>query len=176
MEAEITYQLEVSDLFATHRYSYKTNKANNLTKLFAYTLFTITIIQTLMKIEEALWLEIVVGILTLGICIVGFNLFMYFVSLLFFRVNLPKDGTSGILCEHTIQITPTQLIERTSVNETRHRWISVKRLQELPNHLLIILNNNQAYTIPKKAFESTSNYQNFYEMARQFLQQVREAD
>lgn len=176
MEEEIVYQLEVSDLFATYRYDCKTNKSMNLVKLFAYTFFMITIINTLMKIEEELWLKIFSGVVTLGISVLGFNLFIYFVSSLIFLIHLPRSKNNGIICIHTLRITPTQIIERTSVNQTQYQWNSVKRLHELPHHLLIILNSNQVYTIPKRAFENPTDYQRFYEVAHQFLRQSTETN
>ncbi len=174
METEITYRLEVEDLFKTFKYWHKINKSIHLVKLFAYTLFIVTIIQTLLKAQGELWSKLFVGILTLGISIISLNLFVYFFSFLVFRVNLPKDEANGILCEHTIRITPTQLIEKTLVNETYCNWISVKHLHELPNHLLIIFGVNQVHIIPKRAFASTSSYQTFYEMTQQFIEQSRQ--
>lgn len=174
MEAEITYQLETHDLFATHQYFYKTNKFNKLLKLGVYTWFTVTIIQFLVKTEEALWLKIVAGTLTLAIVILTWNLFMWLIFFISFRANLPKHQTAGVLGKHTMQVTPTQLIESTSVNQSYHQWTSVQQIQELPNHLLIILGSGRGYIIPKRSFSDSSEYRAFHEMARQFFQQSRE--
>jgi YcxB-like protein len=168
MEIEITYNLEANDLIIAYNYMNKTNKFNNLFRWAIYSFFTIVIIKNLITIKASLGEKIFAGIVVLGIVILGFNLLIWLINFLMIRANLPKDETSGVLGEHTIRITPDQLIEYTSVNQSYHQWITIKKIQELPEHLLLILGSNHVHIIPKRAFSSDIEYQEFYRKTTEY--------
>ncbi|RYD34276.1 MAG: YcxB family protein, partial [Verrucomicrobiaceae bacterium] len=49
------------------------------------------------------------------------------------------SGLNGILCEHTVTIDPEGLAEVTPVNESRHYWRGVHRVDSTSEHIFIYI-------------------------------------
>ena len=72
----------------------------------------------------------------------------------------------GLLCEHTIAISPKWLLERTAVNESKTAWGTVDSIEEDREYMYFFLTKANAYTVPKGAFSSLAAAQDFYVFAQ----------
>lgn len=168
-EIIVTYTLLWWDLLMAQLYLCRVSRVLLGVKLLVYAVFTMTIVYTLSGISNvSLWSQILSGGIALIASMTVFNLFVWAVLVITMLLTVPRDSNSGILCEHTLHLTPTQLIEVTQVNTTHHHWLSVKRVYELRRHFLILFAGYQVHVIPKRAFETAEQGQNFFRRARQY--------
>jgi hypothetical protein len=69
---------------------------------------------------------------------------------------------SGTLGEHEFQIRNDGLYEKTPVNETLHKWISVSGVYRTRWMILIRIGNAATHLIPKRSFRSSEDYDLFF--------------
>lgn len=67
----------------------------------------------------------------------------------------------GILCEHELEIRDDGLIERTSVNESLHRWSGFHKVVSTRSYLYIYVTNVMIHVVPKGYFTSEHEAQSF---------------
>ena len=60
----------------------------------------------------------------------------------------------GVLGEHTLEITPSGLIERTEFNETLHRWQGFHKIIRTRHYLYVWVTDSTMHTVPLRSFES----------------------
>lgn len=85
-------------------------------------------------------------------------------------VHANHSGLNGILGEHTITIDPEGLTESTSVNEGRHSWRGVHRVDSTSEHILIYIQPTMAHVIPRRAFAAPEQADLFFQTAAGFHQ------
>jgi hypothetical protein len=87
--------------------------------------------------------------------------------------KLMKEGqNAGFLCEHRIEITPEYMIETTDVGETKVFWRGVEKIAEDSGYLYFYTGAMQAHVIPRRAFASRAEAQEFRETARHYREQA----
>jgi YcxB-like protein len=110
-----------------------------------------------------------IKLLTYAIVCGSIWLFSFIVSRLIHFLNIvigpDKKGLSGILCQHNITIDPEGLTELTPVNQGRHYWKGIYRVDTTPEHIFIYIQQNQAHVIPKRFFASPSVADLFFQTA-----------
>lgn len=79
----------------------------------------------------------------------------------------------GLLCEHTIGISPEWLSEKTSVNENKAAWMTLKSLEEDSEYLFLFLDRLVAHVIPKRAFASPHEADMFLSTARRYWEAAK---
>ena len=60
----------------------------------------------------------------------------------------------GVLGAHTLEVTPSGLIERTEFNETLHRWQGFHRVVRTRSYLYLWVTDSMMHTVPVRSFES----------------------
>ena len=75
----------------------------------------------------------------------------------------------GFFCEHTYNVSPEWLSEKTTVNETKLAWTTLHTIEENDAYLFFFISKNAAHIIPKRAFSSLHEAQAFLDMARRYL-------
>jgi hypothetical protein len=81
----------------------------------------------------------------------------------------------GLIGEHTITLTPEGLEESTSFNSGLHRWTGILRVVSTRLYLLIYINEYMVHTIPKRAFSSVTDAENFEQCIRQAMAESKSA-
>ena len=99
----------------------------------------------------------------------GFYIIRRLASLYIIRQDLPK---SGVICQHTITLTETELIEKTDVNEEHCIWESLEGIEEINDYFFIFISPERFHVIPKRAFETTSEYDAFSEFVKNKISQT----
>ena len=85
---------------------------------------------------------------------------------------LPTENT-GVLGEHTISISPEEIIESTNVNRGSHSWAAVTDLFETKKFVIIVIARTMFHVIPKRSFESPDEASKFLSMAMGFWQKSK---
>jgi hypothetical protein len=67
----------------------------------------------------------------------------------------------GVLGVHEMEIRDDGLLERTSVNESLHRWSGFHKLGSTRNFLFVFVTDNIVYYVPWKAFASEQDAKYF---------------
>lgn len=79
----------------------------------------------------------------------------------------------GLLCEHTIGISPEWFSEKTDVNETKVAWATIKSLEEDPEYLYVFVERLTAHAIPKRVFSSPHEVEAFLRTARRYWEAAK---
>ncbi|MES2040545.1 MAG: YcxB family protein [Pseudomonadota bacterium] len=104
-------------------------------------------------------------------------LFTVIASVLFAFLPLPiiwSKGKTGVLGPHRIQLTDAGLIEETSVNKTELKWSGITKIRTNRSHIRIYISPYNLFLIPRKAFESRQQSEDFSATARKFMASARE--
>ncbi len=89
------------------------------------------------------------------------------------KVRRFANQKPGLLCEHTIDISPEWLSEKTSVNETKVAWTTLKSIEEDSAYLFLFVDKLVAHIIPKRAFSSPHEADMFLNTARRFWEAAK---
>ena len=72
----------------------------------------------------------------------------------------------GLLGAHKISLNEAGLVEITAVNESRHSWVGVDRVEHDQKYIYIYTAPHAALIIPKRAFRTSQEAESFYQLAR----------
>ena len=61
----------------------------------------------------------------------------------------------GFLCEHELEIREEGLVERTSVNESIHRWAGFDKIVRSGNYIYIYVTDVGVHILPRRIFQSS---------------------
>lgn len=171
----VAFEISPSDLRAFHRHMQKVAPAHRrmrwinggIAALIALAAVSpkvssrsfVVVALTFLLCFAVIW----ISMLILG-CLINF-------LLMAIRPNL--SGMEGILCEHTVTIDQDGLTETTPVNESRHRWSGVYRVDSTPDHIFIYIQQNMAHVIPRRSFTSVEEADSFFRKATEYFTAAR---
>ncbi|HKP80573.1 MAG TPA: YcxB family protein [Pyrinomonadaceae bacterium] len=72
----------------------------------------------------------------------------------------------GQLGAHKISLNEAGLVERTAVNESRHSWAGIDRVEHDQKYIYVYTAPHAALIIPKRAFNNLHEAESFYQLAR----------
>jgi hypothetical protein len=158
---------------AFQRYHRRTSPVHRRLRIFMLLVFAG------ISLESAIGLE--AG--TMGYRVLYFfvmlGIYLLVVSLLIFVLNQItqfrtfREGQSGVLCEHTITLTPEALLERTAVNNSKALWRGIFRVDATPEYIFIFTQPGAAHTIPRRFFATPSDSEQFLAAARTYHETAR---
>ena len=68
------------------------------------------------------------------------------------------SGADGVLGNHSVELSPDGLTERTSVNETRQKWVGVRSVDVTKEHVYIFTTPTMAFVIPRSAIAAFDEF------------------
>jgi YcxB-like protein len=90
------------------------------------------------------------------------------------RLGAFKRGDRhGVFGEHTVTLTPEALHERTKVNDSKAAWAGIYRIDDSRDHIFIFTQPNAAHVIPRRAFPTPSDADQFVQTARSYFDAAR---
>ena len=75
---------------------------------------------------------------------------------------------SGVIGSHFLAIEPKGVSEKSAVGESTTNWIGVERIEQDEKYLFIYIGPLQAHIIPKRAFASGQEADEFFELAQSY--------
>ena len=72
----------------------------------------------------------------------------------------------GQLGYHKVILNEAGLVETTAVNDSRHSWAGVDRVEHDQQYIYIYTAPHAAHIIPKRAFSNLQEAESFYQLAR----------
>jgi hypothetical protein len=105
---------------------------------------------------------------------------VYFVHELLYWNNLDRNVMAllkqhprpGVLGKHTLSIDPEGITEKTDVNDSRHSWQSVDRVDQ-DNRLIYLFMGTAFFAIPKNAFMSDFDTDEFFVTAKEYHEKAK---
>lgn len=76
------------------------------------------------------------------------------------------------LTEHTITIDESGLVEENGFSRGEYRWDGILKFVKTRRHLFVYVAQHSAHAIPRRAFASESEWQQFVEKMREFKQRA----
>jgi hypothetical protein len=98
-----------------------------------------------------------------ALIVVFFVAMMAIVTLL----SLISRRNKPLYCEKTITLGETHYIGESEYGMSEVRWAMVQKLARTRNHIFIYLSADNAVVIPRRAFESSTQWDEFYNVCRQ---------
>lgn len=120
--------------------------------------------------SDILQVRIVAFLILFGGAWLVMAVFSRLILWLVMAVRPNHSGLSGILCEHTVTIDPEGLAEVTPVNESRHYWRGVHRVDSTSEHIFIYIQPSMAHVIPRRAFAFPEQADLFFQTAAGYHQ------
>lgn len=165
---KVTYELTREDFWNFNKFVTMSNPKYRFNYILSLAVPALAIAITLGFMGRVLILILVATIL-------GGSLGAYLIYMISKRrvLKLPisKPGTLG---EHTIEISVEGLAEKTEVNDSFYKWEGVRKIQTDKSYICFFIDTFMAYTIPKRAFSSSNDADNFYNTALGYWKRAAE--
>jgi hypothetical protein len=152
---KIRYENSIEDLVVFNRYHWDHSSRSRRTKLVLLSVPPLLVL--LPAVGGALWVQIpwpyVVGatvVLVVLYLLVAPGAFNRALERQVRRMY-GRGANAAILGEHELELTETNLIERTPEEESLLELSAIERVASTPTHTLIYLNRSQAHVIPRDA-------------------------
>jgi len=173
---EITYRVEIADMKAFQRHHRRTSAANRRLRIFLLLLILgLDLDATLRQESGSVGYRVLYFFVLLGIYGLLFAIVSFVVNgIAQFRAYRGAENR-GILGEHTITLTPEALHERTAVNDSKALWRGLFRVDGTLEHIFIFTQPNSAYVIPRRAFPSPADSEQFLATARTYYEAARQS-
>lgn len=86
---------------------------------------------------------------------------------------LAEGDKRGITGNHTLQLTPDEIIEVSETGEMRAKWASVEKIEVSEKQIFIYLNSVSAILIPLHSFRSDVGIDEFIDYANKLLEEQK---
>ena len=174
---EISYEIEVADLLALN---VRVVRAMTLTRVVVLFLLLVAIG---VDLNAAVHLPGNAGYKTLNFFyFLAYHLGILGLLALAFALLFPvtvwfiyRGPQPGVLGSHTVTLSPEALRERTDVTESQVSWQGVQRIDVTSKHIFIFLQPAAACVIPRRAFPSVADAEQFIATARAFWEATKKA-
>lgn len=101
----------------------------------------------------------------LAMFLVLYSIFVHFWNRYSRRIMAPEQGGS-LLGPHTFSLTPEGFEDRGNFSFSLTRWSGVQTIQETPGHLFVFIDKTVAHIIPRRAFATPEDYEEFVQALR----------
>ena len=91
---------------------------------------------------------------------------LFFVNIIFMYASARKSD--GILGNHIYSISDEGFRESTAVNETLHRWSSVRHVYRSKKYIFIRVSMYLFHIVPRRSFSDNQEFDCFYDQLTKF--------
>ncbi len=148
---KLQFDVTIDDLIEFHRHFFSTSKSVRRQRRIV--IGTVTAISATTIVLTARSLPLNLRLAAAALFAVFFPLMLRLIHTKSLdrsvRSLLAESGTEGVVGRHTLVADESGLTEETSVNETRHAWSAVQRIDETDDYVFIFISSLQAHTIPR---------------------------
>jgi hypothetical protein len=164
----IKYSLARGDIFRWHFYLLRRNRVLTIFILIASLAMAWNDLRTPQFAAYSIAVKIVYTIFLIGFmfCFVGFSTMV----VMSFTVMFKKFR--GFLGEHELEIRDDGLVERTSFNESLHRWAGFQKIVRTRRYLYIYVTDNNVHMVPRHYFASKQEEQAFQDEIERHIDAV----
>lgn len=176
---EIDYELEPKDLIAFNKYVANRQKTYApMGAIFSFVFITFLLADFIYAVFAGLadvssldlFLKHLLIRLVILTGLIGITLIVFYLVQLKLANHLAGLEDNGVLCRHKIILNEKELIEVTKVNTSRHSWLSVAKIEDAGNLLLITISSSATFIIPKRCFQDREHVKKFLETANYYWQ------
>jgi hypothetical protein len=169
---EVDYVLTAEDLYAFQLRAVQRSPITKRTRRNTYSYLFVALL--LFAIVPAIGADgFVISRVSFGFLIIGYAVvasLTWFLEkrmtrraiLQLLKAEKPDKGQLG---RHTVKLDETGVVESTVVGEQRTSWAGIDRVEQDPDYIFIYTAPAAALVIPKRAFDSTLDAENFYHRA-----------
>ena len=86
---------------------------------------------------------------------------------------IAEGKNRGLLCRHRVTISPENIVRTGDYGKNSTNWSAVERIVVTKEQALVYLNSMSAVVIPRRAFATTSAFDEFVHVAQGFHQKFK---
>ena len=161
----IRYQNTFRDMMAFCFYHYPRSPLVVGAFGVCFLLISLTIYQALPK--EANPLVKSIAFLTMEALCFGFFAALFVGTTV---LSMVSRRNKTFLTEHTIVLGQEGFTSETPYSRSESKWLVVQKLARTSNHIFIYVSQHAAHVVPRRAFQSASDWDSFYQFCRQRTQ------
>lgn len=166
----ITYTVEKNDLIAFRKYHQKNDSTYKIGFYLVLAVYGVIILFRSIKYIDNIPFFIFDFAFQFIIFFVLLKVFLFFFAKFNDWLLWRPEKQKGLLCEHTVTLAEDFFIETTAVNESKHIWSGIYKIDQDETCIYIYISAANAYQIPKRAFQSAKDAQEFFEYAKLLAQ------
>ena len=173
---EVNYEINADDVLAFSRHNCRSSRTMRRLRVGGYTFITLLLLfGDIVQLWVRRFLPWEYLLPVVGRQVLELVLFVgiYYLALRwvvkFTASNLSKESrNAGVMCKHKVVISDEALVETTDVGEQRVLWRGVDRVEENESHIFIYTAPATAHVIPKWAFATNREAEEFFQAARTY--------
>lgn len=164
---KIIFEIKRKDLWKQRRWAKWNMPTYRNTNILFYLIWLALFSQ---EISERV--NIFAAILYVLLLTFSYIVFQFVLDVVCFISDIYLIKRQGIVCEHIIEITADGLREQTDANETFRRWKYIDLIKDNESCIYYCV-GNQYLGIPKRAFGTKLEAEQFFQQALSFWQESR---
>ena len=172
---EVNYEINADDVLAFSRHTSRSSRTLRRLRVGGYAFITLLL---LFGDVVQLWVrrfwpwEFLLPVVGRQVLELVLFIGIYYLALRwmtkFTASNMSKGRHPGVMCKHKVVISDEALVETTDVGEQRVLWRGVVRVEENKSHIFIYTAPATAHVIPKWAFATNREAEEFFQAARTY--------
>jgi len=157
----VQYRNSISDLFWFNAYTIPRLRGMQVITLVIVLVFGYLFASTLRPMQAPVPTKWAV----FTVLMIGALLFVAVTTILFTLVSsFPRYGRA-VREEHTVSLTEEGIVELGTHSRHTIAWAGVQRVRRTPRAVLIYLTETGAHIIPRRAFDNSAAFEQFFEFA-----------
>lgn len=155
---EIKYSVETEDLVAFAGHQRQLHHRDDGATKFFWWLMVPALIASVSIFAEANFFR--VGAV-FAVFVIAYSIWVKVYMRRYYKACYSEESARGIVGNHRLILEPDYFIEVADLRETVCRWEHVAGVYHTTNHTFIYLNSILAYVVPRRAFGSEAEFQEF---------------
>ena len=177
---EIEYQLNTDDLIAFNSYVFKRKqyecaycKPLKLMMIFSVAGAVLSSVSLTSTIELSKLSFVFIGMF-LGVVVLTLLIAYLFENSTKEMYSAKENKNLHIFMKKKLEITSSSIKEKTKVSEVAYQWLTTQRVEKDQEYIFVFLAPCMASIIPKRAFKSEEEYENFYQKCVEYHKAAEE--
>jgi hypothetical protein len=151
---EVTFAPDVDDLYALAELQRQRSRSMKMDHLWSWGI--VLFITSLFFIAPERMLAVIIDVFSFAFVLVG----LYAWNARRLRAQIASgENTAGLFIARTLLLGDEGLTERSEVRESTYRWRAFSKVTRTPQRLFVELNRLQSLVIPRRAFASDEQYE-----------------
>ena len=149
-------------------------KVKSLRRMFIFNMSAMPVLMFVALMIFRIATHIPVAVVILLAIVLGGLVDLLILYITKMRIMKMPEKRSGILGEHTIEIDEKGIDETSPAGDVSYLWESISSIEQNKDYIFIFVSNLSGHIIPKRAFASVEDAEEFYRLATEYQKKAAE--